>query len=83
MHIEIFQGEEYTGMRGTKLPGLWYWRFRNKGRVTANNESFPSKSNATRAAKGVVKATLKETGYDHPTFTARQVEGGITRIDWA
>ena len=54
MHIEVFKGSN---------PKVWYWHFKNKGRVTANNEAFPSKSNAIRAAKGVVKAVMKEGCY--------------------
>ena len=54
MHIEVFKGSN---------PKVWYWHFKNKGRVTANNEAFPSKSNAIRAAKGVVKAVMKKGCY--------------------
>ena len=43
MHIEVM-----------KLLGGWYWHFKNKGRITADAESFPTKAHAMRAAKAKV-----------------------------
>jgi hypothetical protein len=75
MHIEVFLGAGST-------PGnqQWYWRFRNKGRVTGNNEDFPTKANAVRAAKGVVTAVGKRMGVV-PAFW-KETEGTITIIKW-
>ncbi len=50
MHIEVFETDKGSGQ--------WYWHFRNKGRVTADSEAFPSKNNAIRAAKAVVTAVI-------------------------
>jgi len=50
MHIEVFEG---------KKEGQWYWHFRNKGRVTADSEAFPSRHHATRAARSVVVACVR------------------------
>jgi uncharacterized protein YegP (UPF0339 family) len=59
MHIEVFKG------RGAQP---WRWHFRNKGRVTADSEGFPSKAHAIRAAKGVVRAVLAEGLAFRPQF---------------
>lgn len=54
MHAEILRNDDQKA----KQP--WRWHFVSKGRITANNETFPSKANALRAVKGVVKAVVKE-----------------------
>lgn len=70
MHIEVFQNEQKT---------QWHWHFRNKGRITADAESFPSKANALRAAKAVVKAIQAQLGladsvlrFEDPVWDAKR-----------
>lgn len=53
MHIEVFKSEK---------SGQWHWHFKNKGRITADSEAFPTKSNASRAARAVVTAVTNEVG---------------------
>ncbi len=76
MQIEVFEGQQ----------GMWYWHFRNKGRVTANGESHISKGKAIRAAKGVVRAVCKpltEVFSRRPVaFKDAVVENGITIFKW-
>jgi uncharacterized protein YegP (UPF0339 family) len=74
MHARIFQSAD----------GQWHWHFKTKGRITADSESFPSKSNAVRAAKSVVKAVLKPLSVVvQPVFTERvdEKDGGF-KITW-
>jgi hypothetical protein len=74
MHIEVFQSEVTTA---------WFWHFKNKGRITANAESFPSKAHAMRAAKATVKAVLKEYFNYPPTLLFKQHESeGFWVIQW-
>lgn len=38
----------------------WYWQLVSRnGKVTADNEGYPTKSNATRAAKALVRSVVK------------------------
>lgn len=78
MHAEILKG---TG----KQP--WRWNLVNKGRVTANNETFPTKGNAVRAVKSVIKAVVKEL-YGYPvaikfTLTADKKRQDVFILKWA
>ena len=57
MHIEIFQTPRVTKHEKAQT---WHWHFKNKGRITADAEAFPSRSNAVRAAQAVVRAVVKE-----------------------
>ena len=52
MHIEVFGAGKQ-----------WYWHFKNKGRIVADAEEFPTKSHAIRGAKGVVRAVCKNLSY--------------------
>jgi uncharacterized protein YegP (UPF0339 family) len=63
----------------------WYWRFKNGGRVTANNEAFPSKSNAVRAVKAIVRAVVKDMVYvEGIQFEVKEDVGKkITTIRWS
>lgn len=69
MKIEVWKGKKG-----------WHWHFRSKGRVTADSEAFPSKSNAARAAKAVVRGVAKPL-YMEPHFEA-VADGAITTITW-
>lgn len=69
MHIEIWEGA--VG---------WHWHFKNKGRITADAEAFPTKGNAMRAAKAVVKA-VHGKGL---TVQFKQHESeGFTVVQWS
>lgn len=70
MHIEIFEGV-----------GGWYWHFCSKGRVTADSEAFPSKANALRAAKAVVKGVCKRMLVRAPAFW-KNTDGFVTLLYW-
>lgn len=71
MHIEIFKGKRE-----------WHWHFVNRGRITADAEGFPSKGNAVRAAKAVVRGVIRAmTPGCIPTFTA-SAQGSVTIITW-
>lgn len=76
MHIEVFMGAGSTPNNEQ-----WFWRFRSKGRVTADAEMFPSKANAVRAAKAVVKGVCKRMLTRAPVFWKDQ-DGGTTLIYW-
>jgi histone H3/H4 len=58
-----------------KINGQWRWHMVNVGRITAQNESHPTKSNAVRAAKSVVNAVLKQVGYaaSNVTWTEKRI----------
>jgi uncharacterized protein YegP (UPF0339 family) len=64
MYIEIFNNRTDE----------WYWHFRNKGRITADSEAFPTKAHALRAAKAVVTATIAELGTTVEPVFAKPVE---------
>lgn len=75
MQIEVFEGK-----RG------WHWHFRSKGRLTADSESFPTKSHALRAAKAVVSAVLARLRTavfkpDPPRYESKQV-GDTLIVKW-
>lgn len=72
MQIEVFQGIRKND---------WRWHFRNKGRITADAEAFPTKAHAIRAGKAVVKAVIKRTGEIAPEFQSKKV-GETTVIVW-
>lgn len=78
MHIEVFPNERHQ----------WFWHFKNKGRITANAEAFPSRANAMRGAKSLVRAVLRRIdlqaagAYIAPDFTTR-VSHGVTIIEWS
>ena len=64
MHIEIFHASDE-----------WYWHKNNKGRITCDSESFPTKAHAVRAAKADVVQTIKPydgTVQNHLVFTLEQ-----------
>lgn len=75
MHIEIFRGEAQETAQN------WYWHFKNKGRITADGEAHPTKANAMRAAKGVVRAVLKEVG-TKPVFEAVTPKDNYFTLHW-
>jgi len=66
MQIEVFEQK-------SNKPGLkkgWYWRTRNKGRVTGGNEQHPDKAKAIRGAKAHVISCVKPvTELYIPNFT--------------
>jgi hypothetical protein len=77
MHIEVWFDDE----NNPRQP--WHWHFKNKGRITAAAESFPSKGHAIRAAKAVVKAVLKAYFNYPPTLVFSQWESeGFWVITW-
>lgn len=80
MYIEIFKGKPSSA----KSPQAWRWHFKNKGRITADAEAFPTKTHAIRAAKACVRATIKEfdDGANHVFFRSMEI-GDVTRIAWA
>jgi len=70
MQIEVFE------TRGKQ----WCWHFRNKGRVTADSEQFPTKAHAIRAGKAVVRAVVpKNIGV---TFDDPVIRNGVIVIKW-
>jgi uncharacterized protein YegP (UPF0339 family) len=74
MRVEIIQ---------SKHSGQWYWRFKaSNGRIIADAESFPTKANAVRAAKGVVRSVLKRVTIRPTVFTAQERKDGTTYILW-
>lgn len=83
MHIEVFQSAKSA--ISPKAPQRWYWHFKNKGRITAATESFPTKAHAMRAAKAVVKGVLKECGMSVPSMLTWTVakKDNITTIMWS
>lgn len=81
MHIEVFPEG------GVTAGASWYWHFRNKGRVTADSESFTSKGHAIRAGKAVVRAVIIPSVVDGlpPNFftvAADPKRPGVTVIRW-
>lgn len=80
MRIEVWEGAPSDGRRG------WYWHFKARnGKITADSECFPSKSNAMRAAKSVVREVIIGREYrPDPDFVAAVDPNypGITRITW-
>lgn len=67
--------------------GEFRWRFRNKGRITASAESFPTKDHAARAAKAVVVAVAKQLGITRRNirFLPQRMTGAggfLTMIEW-
>lgn len=82
MHIEIFKRGGFNKAKQCETPHAWFWHFKNKGRITADAEPFPTKAHALRAAKAVVTAVLKPTGAA-PHFTAvLSKDTTITKITW-
>lgn len=62
---------------------MWRWHFKSKGRITADAEAFPSRANATRAAKSVVKAVVKCMPLHMlPEFTTDFNKDGSLTITW-
>ena len=76
MHIEIFPAVD------SKLNKGFYWHFKNKGRITADAEAFPTRANAARAAQSVVKAVIKRTSGVKPNFTSVLLPNGTTKMTW-
>jgi hypothetical protein len=71
VRIEIWQANE-----------KWFWHVRaSNGRVTSDAESFPSRSNAIRAAKRVV-ATITEPMGVIPLFAQRMEKDGTLVLTW-
>lgn len=60
----------------------WHWHFKNKGRITAAAEAFPSKAHAVRAAKAVVKATLLVAGVGTPKFVTKTLDPTHLELSW-
>ena len=81
MHIEVWLGH-VENEHGGQEPPAWFWHFKNKGRITADAEEFPTKSNAIRAAKAVVKAVFKEAEGMTVQFVETEAKG-VTRIKWS
>jgi uncharacterized protein YegP (UPF0339 family) len=75
MHIEVWKS---VAERDQK----WYWHFKNKGRVTADSEAFPTRAHAARAAQSVVKAVIKRVSGVPPCFTFMLPVLGVTKITW-
>lgn len=69
MHIEVKQ---------STVDNKWYWHFLSKGRITAQGESHPSKGNAVRAAKAVVRAIVARD-YE-AAFVAGMLEGRAAQL---
>lgn len=77
MHIEVWQNPIKGGDQ------KWRWRFRARnGRITAAAESFPTKSNAMRAAKAVVRGVVNLWPGTPVYFTAKERDGK-TEIRWS
>jgi hypothetical protein len=82
MHIEVFEGKDKDELRGDSHPA-WFWHFKNRGRVTADSEAFPTKYNAERAAVAVVRAVIKEVSGDAPiSFYHGTDKKGVHYIKW-
>jgi len=76
MHIEIWYDEPQNDGQG------WFWHFKNKGRITAYAEAFPTRGHAVRAAKAVVKAVFKEAKGMTVQFVETEANS-VTRIKWS
>jgi uncharacterized protein YegP (UPF0339 family) len=63
MQIEVWQSTmtHDDGITPISFTQQWYWRARSSnGKITTDAEAFPTKGNAIRAAKNVVKAFVNE-----------------------
>lgn len=80
MHIEVFQGSSSTDYNRPS----WYWHFKNGNKIVADAEEFPSKANAMRAAKAVVRATIKEYFGYMPMieFRSAKTPAGCYKVTW-
>lgn len=75
MHIEVWQAL-HGGQR-------WYWHFRARnGKIVSDAEGFPTKANALRAAKAIMRAVCRP--YVSPAFTIapHPKRPGVTVIRW-
>jgi len=72
MRIEVFHGNDG-----------WFWHFRNKGRITADSEAFPTKAHAVRAAKAVVVAVFKRVVAKPVLVWEKAEAGSLTIIVWS
>jgi len=74
MHIEVM-----------KLLKGWYWHFRAKnGNIVSDAEAFPTKANAMRAAKAVVKAVVKPYGDTSMlVFKTTKVDDNLFHVTWS
>lgn len=62
--------------------GKFVWNFvANNGKTTGNNETFPTRGNATRAAKAVVTSIVRPLGV--PIVFRSKREGDVTFIAYA
>lgn len=75
MHIEIFQ------LVPIEKEDSWYWHFKNKGRITADAEAFPTKAHAKRAATAVVTAVFKQALLPAPVFETQQLSA-VAVVTW-
>jgi hypothetical protein len=83
MHIEVFPGmNAYVTPNNVLVSDTWFWHFRNKGRITADSESFPTKAHAVRAAKSVVKAVLQIERLKVVPLFRQHMDGYTTIITW-
>lgn len=71
MRIDVFKGRDG-----------WHWHFVSRGRITADSEAFPTKSNAVRAAKAVVRAVVKCVNARPVAFTSGAI-GTTTIFTWS
>ncbi len=80
MQIEVWQSPPRIGDQ------KWHWHFRSKGRIVSDAESFPTKGNAVRAAKSVVRGVLKRLNtsafHPDPPRLESSVVGDLTIIKW-
>ena len=74
-HIEIWQSPPRIGDQ------RWHWHLKSKGRVVTDAESFPSKGNAIRAAKAVVRGIINAFPGKEIYFTEEK-KGDMTIIRW-
>lgn len=62
--------------------GQFVWEFKSKGRITANNETFPTRGNAVRAAKAVVTAIAKHLAITNLVFASEKLADGTTLVSF-
>lgn len=76
MKIEVWQNTNVTG----KKSQTWHWHFKARnGRIIADAEAFPSKANAIRAAKGVVRSLI---GPDFLMWREVERKDGVVVLTW-
>lgn len=85
MHIEVWQGtNRVSETTGRVVAQRWHWHFKNRGRIVADAEAFPSKGNAIRAAKAVVRGVVNLWPGTPVYFTQKpSPDGKRTILRWS